>query len=192
MKSLRSALILLLTLSLLFGLIYPLAMTAVAYMAFRDKAQGSLIRLEGKLIGSRLIGQKFSSDRYFWPRPSAVDYNPLPSGGSNLGPTSAKLAQEVARRRESLTKAHGVKRDAYIPADLLFASASGLDPHISQSAAYFQIDRVMKARGWGEEMKKKAQDKIDFLIEHNPKVFPGEAGVNVLLLNLAMDNLQNE
>ncbi len=184
----KRAMLLLLWLALLTGLIYPLFMTAIAQLAFPHKSNGSLIALNGHPIGSRLIAQSFKSERYFWPRPSAVDYNPLPSGGSNLGPTSALLAQEVARRRAFLTKAHGVPTGTHIPEDLLFASASGLDPHISQSAAHFQLDRVAKARGWDETSKKRAQLLIDSLIEHNPQVFPGEAGVNVLLLNLAMDN----
>ena len=119
--------------TILTGIIYPLLITLIAQGLFAGKASGSLITQNDKVIGSALIGQKFTSSKYFWPRPSAVDYNPLPSSGSNLGPTSADLKAKVQSQRDSLMAANPGKDQ--IPSDLLFASASGLDPDISPEAA---------------------------------------------------------
>ena len=123
----------------LTGIAYPLCVTLISYVAMRHKAQGSLLTFEGRVIGSSLIAQKFESSQYFWPRPSAIDYQPLPSGGSNLGPTSRELKKEVEMRRSRYTSKQ-------VPSELLFASASGIDPHISPEAAYFQSSRVANAR----------------------------------------------
>ena len=198
---------LLIIMTVLTGVIYPLVVTVYAQLFFPYRANGSILfkggqpietHLRAQLpfpkreilepIGSRLIAQKFTSPRYFWPRPSAVDYNPLHSGGSRLGPTSSLLAKQVEERRTFWTKTHPSTEET-IPEDLLFASASGLDPHISEAAALYQLPRIAAARGWNEAMTTSAKALIESFIEHNPKVFPGEPGVNVLLLNLSLDKL---
>lgn len=187
MKFLRATLMLF-WMSLLTGIAYPMAITWIAEAFAPYKARGSIIRRNGRAIGSQLIAQRFKSDKYFWPRPSAVNYNALSSGGSDLGQTNAALAAKVKERQKFWKDRHPATGDN-VPDDLLFASASGLDPHISQSAAYFQLSRVAEARQWGPGQVESAREIIDELVEHNPKVFPGEAGVNVLLLNLAIDHI---
>lgn len=174
----KTALRMFIAMMVLTGVLYPLLITAIAKIAFPFKAEGQFVAVKGKKTGSLLIGQKFESDRYFWPRPSAVDYNPLPSGGSNLGWTSDALKQAVEKRREKLQKA---------PAELLFASGSGLDPHISIETAYYQIDRIAAARGLERSrIKELIDDKIQ-----NPQLgFLGPKYVNVLALNLALDEIE--
>lgn len=188
MKKYLRALLMLLGMTLLTGIAYPVAITFLAETFAPEKARGSFIHKDGHVIGSRLIAQKFTSDRYFWPRPSAIDYNALSSGGSDFGQTSVELGRLVQEREKFLREKHPDVGEN-IPEDLLFASASGLDPHISQSAAYFQLGRVAHARKWNADQVELARRKIDKLVEHNPRVFPGEAGVNVLLLNLGIDQL---
>lgn len=174
--------------TLLTGIAYPLAITMLAETFAPHKAGGSILTKNGTVIGSQLIAQRFKSGKYFWPRPSEVDYNTLASGGTDYGQGSAALAAKLEERRKFWEESHpGIERN--IPDDLLFASASGLDPHISQSAAYFQLPRVAGARQWSPEQLESARRIIDHLVEHNPKVFPGEAGVNVLMLNLAIDQI---
>ncbi len=127
---------------LLTGLLYPLLITGIAQLTMKQKADGDFISLKGKKVGAVLIAQKFESERYFWPRPSANDYNPLPSGGSNLGFISTELKKRVERkkRKKKILNANGNQGTA--PAELLFASGSGLDPHITPSTAYFQSERI--------------------------------------------------
>lgn len=167
----------LLLMTLLLGIIYPLSVTAIAQLGMKNKANGSLLEKEGKLIGSELIGQSFKSDKYFWPRPSAIDYNPLPSGGSNMGPTNQALKEQVAQR---LTQG--------LRAESLFASASGLDPHISQASAKAQIDRIVNARQGLE--KERILSLINKEMEPRDFGFLGEERINVLKLNLALDELE--
>lgn len=186
-RNLRPAIVLLLLLTVLTGLVYPLAVTGVAALVFSDKAGGSLIRNGETVIGSSLIGQDFRSPKYFWPRPSATaetPYNGGASSGTNLGPTSAKLkemvAAEVKRQREA-----GIT--AVLPADAVTASGSGLDPHISPTYARLQVARVATARGL-------QPDDIEGLVANQTEtpllgVF-GEPRVNVLMLNLALDSLK--
>ena len=180
---------LLLVLTVLTGILYPVAITLAANVLFPAQANGSLIERDGQIIGSALIGQAFTSARYFWPRPSAVDYNPLPSGGSNLGPTSAVLQAKVLERAAAIRQANHLTEDAAIPTDLLFASGSGLDPHLSPDAARVQIDRVATARG----VTPAQRDQLAALIERSiePPQFGvlGEPRVNVLRLNLAVDQI---
>ena len=169
----------LLVMTVLTGIVYPIVVTLIGQALFHNKVNGSLIEKNGKYIGSQLISQKFVSDRYFKSRPSAGDYNPLPSGGTNLGPTSKKLKD----LSESAKAALGV--DA--PQDLIFASASGLDPHISPAAAQFQIERVVKARGLNEAQRASVVQLVQSYIEKPDLGFIGVKRVNVLKLNLAVD-----
>ena len=163
---------------LLTGIAYPLAVTAAGQLVFRDKANGSLIRDDrGEVVGSELIGQRFSSPAYFWPRPSAVDWDAAGSGGSNLGPTSRKLRERVAAELNRLQAGEA-------PTELLTASASGLDPHLSPEAALWQVPRVASARGVAAE---RVRTLVEALIEGRDLGFLGEPRVNVLLLNLALD-----
>jgi len=163
--------------------IYPLLVWTIGQTVFRDRANGSLIVRDGQIVGSSLIGQSFTSDRYFHPRPSAVDFNAAASGGSNLGPTSRKLRDAIAARRDALL-ANGRARDAKLPADSVTTSASGLDPHISPRFAALQVARVARARHLDE-------GALHILVaQHTEGRFLGiygELRVNVLQLNLALD-----
>lgn len=178
MKTIIQSLRIYLVLTLLTGIVYPLVITGVAQVLFPKQANGSRIIAHDKLVGSELLAQKFEARRYFWPRPSAADFATVPSGASNKGPTSADLRKAIIERRE--------KFGADAPVDMLTASASGIDPHISPEAAQVQIPRVAAARGLGSE-------RIAALVnEHteSPQFgFLGERRVNVLLLNGALDQL---
>jgi len=146
---LRPALVLLALLTVLTGVVYPLAITGLAQVAFHEKANGSLIAVDGKVVGSKLIGQPFDDPRYFWSRPSATSpfpYNANNSSGSNLGPTNPALVDAVKARVASL-RAADPGNDAPVPVDLVTASGSGLDPHVSPAAAEFQAARVARVRG---------------------------------------------
>jgi potassium-transporting ATPase KdpC subunit len=177
-------------LSLILGVLYPFWVTFFAEYTMKEKAGGSLLYTHGTCKGSRLIGQKFSHPSYFWSRPSFCDYNPLVEGASNLGPTSKKLQEDIRSRLFFLSDAHEIGDLSKIPKDLLFASGSGLDPHISLEAALFQVDRVAKARNFHDKEK-----LISLVKEHTEKKFLnfiGEDRVNVLELNLALEELKNE
>jgi K+-transporting ATPase ATPase C chain len=169
--------------TLLTGLIYPLVITGIAQLFMSKEASGEIVFVGDKAVGAKLIAQKFDSEKYFWPRPSAIDYNPLPSGGSNLGPTSATLKKAVAERRAKILQLHQGAEE-HIPRSLLFASGSGLDPHISVKAAYFQMKRVAAARGMQVEQIKQL---IDEQIVGRQFGFLGNPYVNVLMLNIALD-----
>lgn len=175
-------------LTVLTGIFYPFVITKTAYFTMHEKAEGSFIASHDTIIGSSLIAQKFTSASYFWPRPSAVDYNPLPSGGSNLGPTSAALRKIIDERREMLIQAHKLGGAVQVPSELLFASGSGLDPHISPETAYFQMDRIIQARGLNLQIGRyNLKRLVDSHIEKKCFGFLGECYVNVLLLNKALD-----
>ena len=189
MKTLVTALKLIVLFTLILGIVYPLVITGISQAIFPHRANGSLLTTNGKVIGSVLIGQKFESERYFWPRPSTVDYNPLPSGGSNLGPTSAELQRQITSRRSTLLKAHGLTEKVEVPLDLLFASGSGLDPHISPEAARFQVNRVARARGFDRNTENRLNQLIDEYTEPRTLVILGEPRLNVLKLNIALDSL---
>jgi potassium-transporting ATPase KdpC subunit len=182
----------LLIMTVLTGIIYPLVMTGFAQVCFPLKANGSLIAKDGKIIGSGLIGQKFDSCIYFWPRPSAVGYNPIPSGASNYGPTSDTLRKLVASRRDLFAKTNSLDNKFSIPKEMIFASASGLDPHISPNAALLQVERIAKARNLSSVQKDKLNKLVNSLIEPHQLLILGEDRVNVLKLNLEMDRIFND
>lgn len=185
----RPALTMLLLLTVLTGLVYPLAVTGLAQLLFPDQANGSLIVREGKVIGSRLIGQHFDKPEYFWSRPSATapfPYNAAASGGSNLGPTNPVLIEAVNARVAAL-RAADPGSDLPIPVDLVTASGSGLDPHISPAAAQYQAKRVARARSLDEST---VQTLVAQHTEGRQFGLLGERRVNVLQLNLALDALR--
>ena len=172
--------------TILTGVLYPLVITGVAQIAFPRQANGSLIENGGKIVGSELLAQQFTGEKYFWPRPSAGSYATVPSGASNYGPTSKKLQDTLNGYADALRKAHKLPADAPVPADLVFTSASGLDPHISPEAARFQIGRVVSSRGLSENQVKALVEKF---VEPPQWGFLGQARVNVLKLNLALDDM---
>jgi len=179
----------LMVMTLLTGIIYPLLMTGIAQVSFPSKANGSLIMKDGKIIGSELIGQKFDSSIYFWSRPSATGYNPIPSGASNYGPTSDTLKKQVGARRLLFAKINSITDPLSIPKEMIFASGSGLDPHISPEAALLQADRISKARQFDNNQKEKLLNKIKELTEEPQFLCLGEQRINVLILNLELDKI---
>lgn len=186
-KNLLTAALMTVVTTVIFGLVYPLAVTGVAQAVFPDKADGQLIRRDdGTLVGSALIGQPFSSPGYFRARPSAAGaagYDAGASGGSNLGPTNRKLIERVRADAEELRTEN---RSAPVPVDLVTTSASGLDPHFSPAAAAFQVPRVARERGMREEDLRRL---VAAHTEGRQFGVLGEPRVNVLLLNLALDGM---
>ena len=178
-----TALLMTVVTTLLLGLVYPLAITAIAQMAFPERANGQLIQYQGVTIGSRLIGQGFSKPGYFRPRPSATStpYDAANSAGSQLGPTNKKLIDAV---RANVAAARKENPGAPVPVDLVTASASGVDPHISPAAAEFQVPRVARERGLAEDQIRRL---VSAHTEGRQLGFLGEPRVNVLELNLALD-----
>ena len=195
LREIRPALVLIIALTLITGLAYPLAMTGLAQVIFPTQAQGSLIAKDGKVVGSALIGQAFADDKYFHGRPSATNapdpkdtaktvdapYNAANSMGSNLGPTNKALIDRV---KADVDKLKSENPNAQVPIDLVTTSGSGLDPHISPDAALFQVPRVAKARNVPED---KLRQLVQDHIEGRTLGFLGEPRVNVLALNMALD-----
>jgi potassium-transporting ATPase KdpC subunit len=190
MGALHSAIRLLGVLSLLTGILYPLAITGIARIAFPRKAEGSLVVRNGVIAGSFLIGQRFDGHEYFRPRPSAIDYNPLPSGGSNLGVIDEKLRLQVHERDSFVRQSFGLGLNDTIPADLLFSSASGLDPDISPEAARLQTAMVAKNRRFSSLQTNALKTIVERSIEPRQLGFLGEPRINVLRLNIALDSLE--
>jgi len=187
MKELKPAILLYIIFTIICGGIYPALVTGIANAVFPGQAMGSFVTDKtGKEVGSRLIGQPFSNPKYFWPRPSATSdfgYNPMASGGSNLGPTNPDYLKIIGDRVKSLRDS-GITGS--IPAELVQASASGLDPQITTEAALLQVPRVAKARGMSEEA---VRNLVSANTEGRQMRFLGEPRVNVLLLNLALDGV---
>ena len=188
-KHLWDSLKMLIVMTVFTGLVYPLVMTAIAQIVFPKQANGSMIRINRKLVGSRLIGQNFTSDKYFWPRPSAIGYNPLPSGASNYGPTSDTLKDLVEMRRKEFIRLNGLPANTRGPPDMLYSSGSGLDPDISPASAELQINRIARARGFDSVQTAQLRKLVRSHTEGPQLGFLGDARVNVLELNIALDSL---
>lgn len=190
MKTLILSIKIFLFFTLLLGIIYPLFVTGIAQIVFPHNANGSLIIKDNKTIGSELIGQQFDSAIYFTSRPSAISYNLLPSGGSNYGVNNSKLKQQVEERKQQFIGFNQLDSIAEIPSEMLFASASGLDPHISQQAALLQVNRIAKARKFNDNQKQKLIKCVKSLTETPQFLLLGEERINVLLLNFEVDKIQ--
>jgi potassium-transporting ATPase KdpC subunit len=189
-RQLVPALLVFVVLTVLTGVLYPLAVTGIAQVAFPGRSDGSLVKRNGVVVGSRLLGQGFSGERYFQPRPSAAGdgYDGAASSASNLGPTNQDLLTAVSARVAAYRKLNGLARGAEVPVDAVTSSGSGLDPHISPENARLQAPRVARTRGV-------PVDQVLALVEDHTDGrslgFLGEPGVNVLALNLALDALSS-
>ena len=175
------------------GIVYPVLITVIAQVGFKNQANGSLVMRDGKIVGSVLLAQPFQGTNYFWPRPSACSYGTgagglVASSGSNLGPTSGTLQTNVMNNAAAFISGNNLPTNTVVPPDMIFSSASGLDPHISPEAAHFQIARVAAARGVSPD---KIKALVDRFTEPPQWGFLGQARVNVLLLNLALDEMNS-
>ncbi len=188
-KRIITSTLMLILMTVLTGIIYPLVMIGIAQVAFPKQANGSLLHQRDRVVGSELIGQSFTSPIYFHGRPSAAGkgYDAAASSGSNLGPTNKALLDEIASRADKVRSENGLAKGSSVPADLVTASGSGLDPHISPEAALLQVSRIAKARGIPES---KVKAVIDSNIAERQYGILGEERVNVLQLNLDLDALK--
>ncbi len=178
-----------LSITILTGVIYPLFITSIGQVIFPNQSNGSLIKKDGKVIGSELLGQNFADSIYFQSRPSAINYNPMPSGASNLGLSSALLKEQVNIRKIEFRKNNLLSDSISVPPDILFASASGVDPHISVESAKLQINRIIKSRNLEPNKSKLLFNLVDSLAEYPQFGVLGNQVVNVLNLNLKLDEV---
>ncbi len=189
MKTLIISLKLLVFMTLLTGIVYPMFIYLIAQTIFPERSNGSLVKVNEKVIGSELFGQKFESKKYFQSRPSAVDYQPMPSGGSNLAPTSRILKARIDSLRQAYLVWNELPENTEIPSDAIFSSGSGIDPHISTQNAMLQVNRIVKERDF-DTIK---HDKLIELIKKNTEEpqfgILGEERINVLILNVELDKL---
>ena len=190
MKTIGIAIKIFLVFTILTGLLYPLLVTGIAQIVFPHQANGSLILKDNKIIGSELIGQLTDSSIYFSSRPSAIGNNPIPSGGSNYGLTSAKLKAQFIERKNKFIAFNQLDRNSEVPSEMLFASSSGLDPHISPKAAELQINRIANAQNFNNVQKQKLKALVEKMSEGPQLACLGESRVNVLLLNIELDKLK--
>ena len=189
MKTVIISLKLLILMTLLTGIIYPVFIWGISQVAFPLKADGTLIKRKDRIVGSELIGQKFTSKKYFHSRPSAIDYEPMPSGGSNLAPTSNKLKNVVDSIRAEYIKINELQSNADVPSDVIFSSASGIDPHISVQNAMLQVNRISKERGFDNTKRDKLIELVQKCTEEPQFGILGGERINVLILNLELDKL---
>ncbi|MFH0760381.1 MAG: potassium-transporting ATPase subunit KdpC [Bacteroidota bacterium] len=176
--------------TILLGVFYPLLITGIAQSLFPSKANGSLIYKHSRLIGSELIGQSFDSVIYFSSRPSAISYNPLPSGASNFGLTNTGLKNQVTARKEQFIAFNRLDTLSPLPSEMLFSSASGVDPHISPEAALLQVKRIASNRNLNEGQTRNLEQAVGVFTDAPQFWVLGEKRVNVLLLNLYIDSIQ--
>jgi len=174
--------------TILTGIIYPLFVTVIGQTIFYEKSNGSMIVVDGKIVGSELIGQKFTGSQYFSSRPSATDYNPMPSGASNLSVSSKELQLRAKENAFTFDSINQLQSSQSIPSEMIYASGSGLDPHISPTAALLQVSRICKARNLDGTKVKEIENIISHATEGRQFGFLGEERINVLKLNLALDN----
>jgi len=179
-----------LILTLITGLLYPLFITGVSQAFFNKKSRGSMVNKDGTIIGSGLIGQANDSSIYFWPRPSAINYQPLPSGASNFSWTDQRFKKLVEERKEAFLKGNMLKDTVSVPIEMLCASGSGLDPHISPRAAFLQAERISKSRGFNDDQKQNLAILIAKMTEKPQYSLFGEERINVFLLNLELDKIK--
>lgn len=189
MNHIKRSFLVLLVFSILTGIVYPLIITGIAQLVFTHQANGSLIVINGKTVGSELIGQSFTKPEYFHGRPSAVNYDASNSGGTNWGPTNQKLVNQVVSTARQFRTENELLVDAPIPADIVTSSASGLDPNISLQSALLQVPRVAKVRGLAESI---VYDIVSQYTEKPLLDIFGQPMVNVLKLNIALDSLKKE
>jgi potassium-transporting ATPase KdpC subunit len=191
MKSiLNTSIRLILIFTIITGVIYPLVISGISRVFFHEKAEGSLVKKDGIIAGSGLIGQDNDSPVYFWSRPSATGYKTLPSGGSNLSWTDHRLKALIAERKEAFIKGNMLSDTITVPVEMLFASASGLDPHISPRAAMLQANRVSRARNFNHDQEQELAMLISVMTEKPQFSLFGEERVNVFLLNLGLDKIR--
>jgi len=178
---------LLLLLTIITGALYPAMLTILAQIVFPNKANGSFVNINHRIVGSELIGQKFENDYYFWGRPSVIDYQPLPSAGSNLSMTSLKMKELYENRKKLFMQKNNIPRDIEIPAEMMYSSASGIDPHISVQAARLQMERISLARHLeAPDIRRLSQLIVQFTEKRQLGIL-GEPRVDVLRLNIELD-----
>ena len=189
-KSILIALRLLLILTVITGILYPLLITGICGIFLHDKAEGNLVKINGEVVGSKLIGQQFNSAVYFHSRPSAINYQTLPSGASNLSWSDNRLKVAVNLRKEAFLRENLLADTTTVPTEMLFASASGIDPHISPASAYLQMERIALSRKFNDEQKLKLARLITELKEEPQYSLFGKERINVFLLNLELDKIK--